>query len=249
MIPAIIGALLIGLVLSVLGSGGSILTVPVLLYLIGMQPELAIASSLCIVGVISLLSSIRFIKHKKVSWPHVLLFGLPGMLGTYLGAWTSTFSTSNIQLTVFVILMLIGAVMMWRNQSSRCKAGKLNISKILLQGLAVGVVTGFVGVGGGFLIVPALVLLGGIEMRLAIGTSLLIITMNSLVGFVKYYSLLSDKGFEFNWSVIGIMIAGGIVGSMAGQWINQYLPKPMLQKLFAVFLGVMALFILSKSII
>jgi uncharacterized membrane protein YfcA len=249
MIQAIIGALLIGLVLSVLGSGGSILTVPVLLYLIGMQAELAIASSLCIVGAISLISSIGFIKQKKVSWPHVFLFGLPGMAGTYLGAWTSTFVTSDIQLTVFVMLMLIGAVMMWRNQSSRCKAGELNIIKILSQGLAVGVVTGFVGVGGGFLIVPALVLLGGIEMWLAIGTSLVIIAMNSLVGFVKYYSLLSNKGLEFDWSVIAIMIAGGLVGSIAGQWISQYLPKAILQKIFAVFLVMMALFMLSKSII
>ncbi|MGX9463012.1 sulfite exporter TauE/SafE family protein [Shewanella sp. A14] len=249
MIQAVVGALLIGLVLSVLGSGGSILTVPVLLYLIGMPPELAIASSLCIVGVISLISSLGFIKQKKVSWPHVFLFGLPGMAGTYLGARISTFFTSDTQLTVFVILMLIGAVMMWRNQSSKCKAGKLNIVKILIQGLAVGVVTGFVGVGGGFLIVPALVLLGGIEMWLAIGTSLLIITMNSLVGFIKYYSLLSDKGFEFDWSVIGIMIAGGLVGSIAGQWITQYLPKALLQKIFAIFLVLMAVFILIKSII
>jgi uncharacterized membrane protein YfcA len=249
MIQAIIGALLIGLVLSVLGSGGSILTVPVLLYLIGMQPQLAIASSLCIVGAISLISSMGFIKHKKVSWPHVLLFGLPGMAGTYLGAWLSSFFSSDIQLTVFVILMLIGAVMMWRNQSSRYKADKLNSAKILSQGLAVGVVTGFVGVGGGFLIVPALVLLGGIEMSLAIGTSLLIISMNSLVGFAKYYSLLSSKGFEFDWSIIAIMIAGGLVGSIAGQWINQYLPKAVLQKIFAVFLVLMALFIVTKSII
>lgn len=249
MIQAIIGALLIGLVLSVLGSGGSIITVPVLLYLIGMQPQLAIASSLCIVGVISLISSMRFIKHKKVSWRHVFLFGLPGMAGTYLGAWTSTFVTSDIQLTVFVILMLMGAVMMWRNQSSRCKAGTLDVTKILLQGLGVGVVTGFVGVGGGFLIVPALVILGGIDIGFAIGTSLLIITMNSFVGFIKYYSLLSDKGLEFDWSVIGIMIAGGFVGSIAGQWISQYLPKAILQKIFAVFLVLMALFILTKSII
>ncbi|WP_206194414.1 sulfite exporter TauE/SafE family protein [Shewanella polaris] len=250
MIQAIIGALLIGLVLSMLGSGGSILTVPVLLYLIGMQPELAIASSLCIVGAISVVSSIGFIKQKKVSWPHVFLFGLPGMAGTYIGAWASTFFNSDIQLKVFVVLMLVGAVMMWRNQSGRCKAGtKLNIVKILTQGLAVGVVTGFVGVGGGFLIVPALVLLGGIEMWLAIGTSLLIISMNSLIGFVKYYSLLSDKGLQFDWSVIGIMIAGGLVGSMAGQWVSQYVPKAILQKVFAVFLVLMAIFIFIKSVI
>jgi uncharacterized membrane protein YfcA len=93
------------------------------------------------------------------------------------------------------------------------------------------------------------VLLGGIEMSLAIGTSLLIISMNSLVGFAKYYSLLSSKGFEFDWSIIAIMIAGGLVGSIAGQWINQYLPKAILQKIFAVFLVLMALFILTKSII
>ena len=249
MIQAVLGALVIGLVLSMLGSGGSILTVPVLLYLVGMQPELAIASSLCIVAAISAVSSIGFIKQKMVSWPHVFLFGFPGMAGTYLGAWISTFFTSQIQLSVFVGLMLIGAVMMWRKQSAQFIQGKLKLANVLLQGLLVGIVTGFVGVGGGFLIIPALVLLGGIEMSLAVGTSLMIITMNSSMGFLKYYSLLTDQGLRFDWPVIAIMIAGGFVGSLAGQKLTQYLPKATLQKVFAVFLVVMALFITTQSII
>ncbi|GGQ23482.1 sulfite exporter TauE/SafE family protein [Shewanella litoralis] len=249
MIQAVLGALVIGLVLSMLGSGGSILTVPVLLYLVGMQPELAIASSLCIVAAISAVSSIGLIKQKMVSWPHVFLFGFPGMAGTYLGAWISTFFTSQIQLSVFVGLMLVGAVMMWRKQSAQFTQGKLKLANVLVQGLLVGIVTGFVGVGGGFLIIPALVLRGGIEMSLAVGTSLMIITMNSSMGFIKYYSLLTDQGLQFDWPVIAIMIAGGFVGSLAGQKLTQYLPKATLQKVFAVFLVVMALFITTQSII
>ncbi|GGB51842.1 sulfite exporter TauE/SafE family protein [Shewanella inventionis] len=249
MIQAVLGALVIGLVLSMLGSGGSILTVPVLLYLVGMQPEVAIASSLCIVAAISLFSSISFIKQKRVSWTHVLMFGLPGMAGTYLGAWMSTFATSQIQLSVFVALMLIGAVMMWRKQTNSLTQGKLVLTNVLLQGLLVGVVTGFVGVGGGFLIIPALVLLGGIEMTLAVGTSLLIITMNSSIGFIKYYNLFSAQGVQFDWPVIAVMIAGGFIGSLAGGKFTRYLPKAILQKVFAVFLVVMATFITTQSII
>lgn len=249
MIQAILGAVLIGISLGIFGSGGSILTVPVLMYLLHMPATMAIASSLLIVAGISLFGSIPNIIKKTVSWPHVLLFGLPGMAGTYGGAWLGTLVDSVIQLTVFVLLMFVAAVMMWRGNKAQPSQAKVNVVKVALDGLVVGVITGFVGVGGGFLIVPALVLLGGVPMAMAIGTSLLIIALKSLVGFAKYYEVLTAQHLSFDWQVIAIMIAGGVAGSFLGGWIGHRLPKDKLQKAFSVFLVVMASVVLTQSVL
>lgn len=249
MIQVILGAILIGISLGVFGSGGSILTVPVLLYLVDMPATMAIASSLLIVAGISLFGSIQNIRKKKVSWLHVLLFGVPGMAGTYGGAWLGTWVDSVIQLLVFVILMFVAAVMMWRADKTQLVQGEINKVKIALDGLIVGVITGFVGVGGGFLIVPALVLLGGVPIAMAVGTSLLIITLKSFVGFAKYYEVLTVQHLTFDWLVISIMIAGGVAGSFVGLWIGDLLPKDKLQKAFSVFLVVMASVVLTQSVL
>lgn len=248
-IQAVIGAVLIGISLGIFGSGGSILTVPVLMYLVDMPATMAIASSLLIVACISVFGSLPNIIRKQISWPHVLLFGVPGMAGTYAGAWLGTLVSSVIQLAVFVLLMLVAAVMMWRDNRSQLEQGQLHKPKVVLDGLIVGVITGFVGVGGGFLIVPALVLLGGVAISLAVGTSLLIIAMKSFVGFVKYYAVLTAQQFTFDWMVIAIMVAGGVIGSLLGQWLGQKLPKEKLQKAFAVFLAVMASVVLTQSVL
>ena len=249
MIHAILGAILIGLSLGIFGSGGSILTVPVLMYLVDMPANLAIASSLLIVAGISLFGSIPNIWHKRVSWPHVLLFGIPGMVGTYGGAWVGTLVDSVIQLSVFVLLMVVAAVMMWRSKKSSEATPKVNFLKVALDGVVVGVITGFVGVGGGFLIVPALVLLGGVPMIMAIGTSLLIIALKSVVGFAKYYEVLTAQNFSFDWTVIGIMVVGGVAGSFFGAWIGHKLPKEKLQKAFSIFLIIMATVVLTQSVL
>lgn len=249
MFQAIFGAVLIGISLGVFGSGGSILTVPVLMYLLDMPATMAIASSLFIVAGISLFGSIPNIRNKRVSWPHVVLFGIPGMVGTYGGAWLGTLVDSVVQLSVFVILMIVAAVMMWRGNQTPLVQGKINSGKVALDGIVVGVITGFVGVGGGFLIVPALVLLGGVPMAMAVGTSLLIIALKSLVGFAKYYQVLTAQQLSFDWLVIAIMIAGGVAGSFLGAWIGDLLPKEKLQKTFSVFLVIMASVVLIQSVL
>lgn len=249
MVQAIFGALLIGISLGVFGSGGSILTVPVLMYLLDMPATMAIASSLLIVAGISVFGSIPNVIQKKVSWPHVLLFGIPGMAGTYGGAWLGTLVESVVQLSVFVILMVLAAVMMWRSNKNPPVQGDINRVKIALDGLIVGAITGFVGVGGGFLIVPALVLLGGVPIAMAVGTSLVIIALKSLVGFAKYYEVLTAQNFSFDWLVISIMIAGGVAGSFFGIWIGHRLPKELLQKSFSGFLLVMAGVVLTQSVL
>lgn len=262
LIGAVISALLIGVLLSVLGSGGSILTVPILLYVIGMTPNIAIASSLAVVGMISIFSAIRYIKSKQVSWQFVLLFGLPGMAGTYSGAWLGTQINATIQLGIFVALMIIAAVMMFKKSrnahSVEQKSSALNeppktdspaLLPALSQGFAVGVVTGVVGVGGGFLIVPALVLLAKLPIVVAIGTSLIIITINSAVGFSKYYYVFSEQGILFDWVTIFILAAGGIIGSLLGGQISKRIPTALLQQIFAGFLIIMAGFIFTQSVL
>ncbi|GAB59310.1 sulfite exporter TauE/SafE family protein [Rheinheimera nanhaiensis] len=247
---ALLGAIVIGLSLGLFGSGGSILTVPVLLYLLHMPPQLAIASSLLIVAAISLFGSVRNGLQRLISWRHVGWFGLPGMLGTYGGAWLGTLVDARWQLLVFAILMLVAALMMWRNKVSELGNGKaFKPVKIVIDGLAVGAITGFVGVGGGFLIVPALVLLGGLSMPVGVATSLVVIAMKSFVGFGKYYWVMAAQGAVFDWATIGLMIGAGIAGSFAGSALGKRLPKQQLQRAFAVFLVVMAAVVIYQSVI
>ncbi|RUO64322.1 sulfite exporter TauE/SafE family protein [Idiomarina piscisalsi] len=246
----ILGAVIIGLSLGLFGSGGSILTVPVLMYLVGMPAGESIASSLLIVAGISLFGSISYIRRKNVSWRHFWVFGIPGMIGTYGGAWIGTLVDSRWQLLVFSLLMIVAALLMWRSKPKPPgHVTEMNYAKVTLEGLVVGVITGFVGVGGGFLIVPALVLLAGLSMPVAIGTSLLIIVIKSIAGFFKYYAVMSANDVEFNWFIISIMIAGGILGSILGSKIGRSLPKEKLQKGFAVFLVLMGIFVITKSVI
>ncbi|MCB5227990.1 sulfite exporter TauE/SafE family protein [Alishewanella sp. 16-MA] len=246
----LIGALIIGLSLGLFGSGGSILTVPVLLYLVGMPASLAIASSLLIVALISLFGSIHNMFRRLISWRHVLWFGVPGMLGTYGGAWLGTLVDSRWQLLVFASLMVVAAIMMWRSKVTMIDQPKtFHHIKVIADGLVVGAITGFVGVGGGFLIVPALVLLAGLPLHIGVATSLMIIALKSFVGFAKYYSVFHAQGLVFDWHAITIMVVAGILGSYVGGWLNRRLPKAILQKGFAVFLAIMAGVVIYQSVL
>lgn len=244
-----IGALLIGVSLGLLGSGGSILTVPVLVYLVHEPEKVAIAESLAIVGAISLLGALPYVAKKEVHWRSVLFFGLPAMAGTYLGAYLSQFLSGAAQLALFAVVMLIAALMMFRNRAVPEHGDRPRAFwKIAAEGIGVGVLTGLVGVGGGFLIVPALVLLGGLSMRLAIGTSLLIIAMKSFSGFAKYLDVLAAADLPVRWSLIFIFAAVGVAGSLLGARIGGYVPQDTLRKGFALFLVVMGAYILWQSL-
>jgi len=250
MYAAWLGALLVGLVLGLLGSGGSILTVPVLVYLVGEPEKLAIAESLGIVTLISFVGALPFVYRGQVDWRSVLLFGATGMAGAYLGAWLSTFMPGALQLVIFAVVMLLAAVMMMRRpappppEDTDLRA----YWKVMLDGLGIGVLTGLVGVGGGFLIVPALVLLGGLPMHLAIGTSLFIISVKSVSGFVKYIDVLSKAGMSFHWELMLIFSGIGILGSFVGGKIGAYVPQDRLKRGFAVFLVVMGIVILGQNV-
>ena len=243
------GALSIGLALGLLGSGGSILTVPVLVYLIGQDEKTAIAGSLFIVGAIAAAGGAQFAVRSTVSWRSVGLFGLPGMAGTYAGAWLGGLVPGVVQLAVFAMVMLLAAGLMLRPPVSGKGNGFVrNAWKVVLDGLAVGILTGFVGVGGGFLIVPALVLLGGLPMHLAVGTSLVIIALKSLTGFFKYLEALDRLGLALDWQTLWIVTGVGIAGSFAGRSIGHRVSQARLRRVFAIFLVAIGLLILWQTV-
>ena len=243
------GAIAIGISLGLLGSGGSIVTVPVLIYLFGQDEKVAIAGSLGIVGTIALAGAIPYIRKGMVDWRNVLLFGLPGMIGTYFGAWSATLISGLVQLTLFALVMLLASYFMLKPMQLET-ADRISREpwKIGLDGLAVGVLTGLVGVGGGFLIVPALVLLGGLNMHRAVATSLVIIALKSFSGFWKYLDVLDGLELQLDWNVIGLVTALGIVGSLIGNRIATRIPQARLRKIFGAFLIVMAAYILYRSL-
>jgi hypothetical protein len=249
---AYIFAALIGISLGVLGGGGSILTVPVLVYLLGFEAKLSIALSLAIVGLTSLVGVGSHFKKGNVDLKIALVFGPVAMVGTFAGAKLSVFFSGTLQLLFFAVIMLLAAVMMLRKSSSSSSqatpettapAKKSRHFLIALEGLFVGLVTGIVGVGGGFMIVPALVLFGGLEMRRAVGTSLLIIAAKSFAGFAGYFGQV-----EIPWSFLLQFSAVSSLGIFVGTALSQRLPQNTLRKIFAIFLILMSLFILYKNI-
>lgn len=251
MIFAWIGALFIGLTLGLLGSGGSILTVPVLTYLVGQETKVAIAGSLMIVAIISLFSVIPYARQKLVKWRTVVLFGVPGMVGAVAGAWAAHFVSDAMQMLIFSVLLLMASYLMFKPiklKEADQEHTERAMSKIMLDGFIVGAVTGLVGVGGGFLIIPALVILGGLSMRLAVGTSLVIIAIKSLAGFIGYMSVLEALELSVDWNIIAIFSIIGVVGGWLGHKISSNINQQHLRKGFAAFLVLMGAFILFENI-
>jgi uncharacterized membrane protein YfcA len=243
------GAIAIGLSLGLLGSGGSIITVPVLVYLLGQDEKIAIAGSLFVVGTIALAGSLQYVRVGLVDWRNVFVFGVPGMMGTYLGALIAAFIPGIMQLAFFSLVMLLASYMMLRpvKLTNEVHAPR-ETWKIAADGLVVGVITGLVGVGGGFLIVPALVLLGGLPIHTAVATSLVIIALKSYSGFYKYLDVLDTQNLELDWPTLMLVTALGIAGSFGGAKIAKRLPQEKLKKGFGLFLIVMGIYILARSI-
>ena len=243
------GAIAIGISLGLLGSGGSILTVPVLVYLIGQDEKLAIAGSLFIVGSIALAGSLQYLRARLIDWRRVATFGIPGMLGTYLGALIAAYVTGLQQLALFAVVMLLASYFMLRPMElSETGHAPRAVWKIAGDGLVVGVITGLVGVGGGFLIVPALVLLGGLSMHRAVATSLVIIALKSYSGFYKYLDVLDAQSLQLNWRVLLLVTSLGIAGSFAGSLLAKRMDQERLKRWFGYFLIVMGIYILARSL-
>ena len=251
----LIGAMLIGLTLGMLGSGGSAITVPILIYLVGHGAKESIAESMAIVGLISIAAAIPYAKAHQIDWRSVWYFGIPGMFGTFLGAWLGGIAHEALQLVVFGIVLFAAAYSMLRRvevstltADGEClEFERSPIWKVAIEGILVGILTGFVGVGGGFLIVPALVILGKLPMRLAIGTSLVIIVFKALVGFVKYEHYLVAHDMSVDLQTILIFATVGVLGSIAGRAINTQLDQALLRRVFAGFLILLGGFVVIRE--
>ncbi|MDJ0659637.1 MAG: sulfite exporter TauE/SafE family protein [Crocosphaera sp.] len=249
----IIGHLLagcIGLSLGLLGGGGSVLALPILVYVMGIPAKSAIPMTLVIVGTVSLIGTIPHWRKGNVNLQKAGIFGSATMLGAFLGAKLAnlSFITETVQLLLFAAIMLIAAMLMIRKGSSFPKKEETNQYPppackycwlwLPTEGLGIGILTGLVGVGGGFAIVPALVLLGKTPIKEAIGTSLLIITLNSVAGFLGYLGTVS-----LNWGLMATFTCVAAVGTFVGAYLSQYIQAQQLQKGFGYFLIAVATFI------
>lgn len=255
-LSALFAGLVTGIVLGIFGSGGSIITTPALLYLLDVEPKSAIAMSLGIVAVSATLAAVHHWKAGNVDLKLTVVFGLFGIVGTYAGARLGVITPVVIQLTVFALVMYAAAWKMFRPSRPHRSAGAASVTTVagcnsnrcLMHvaghGIVVGALTGLVGVGGGFLIVPALVLLSGLSMKQAVGTSLAIVAVKSYAGFAGY---AGDVTVDYGLMAIFTSIA--VVGSVVGARFANRLSGEILKRSFAIFLIVVASYILANSVI
>jgi uncharacterized membrane protein YfcA len=228
-------AALIGLSLGLLGGGGSILTVPVLVYVLGIAAKPAIAMSLPVVGVTSLIAAALHWRLGNVRVRTALGFGAVAMVGAFAGAKLAVLLSGAVQLALLAIVMLAAAVSMLRPPRGDAEPGTHasppHVALLAAVALALGALTGLVGIGGGFLIVPALVLLARVPMREAVGTSLLVIAMNSASGFAGYAGSV-----HLDWPFLTAFIGLAVVGALAGALLAARVPQAALKRAFGVFL-------------
>ena len=257
-----IASLVIGISLGLIGGGGSILTVPVLVYLFRVQPVLATAYSLFIVGSTSLVGAFPKYREGLINLKTAIIFGIPSIIAVFatrsflvpripevvmnLGGFE--LSRSLLLMLVFAVLMVVASISMIRKTRTKTTvpAGeqKFNYPLILLEGTVVGILTGLVGAGGGFLIIPALVLLSKLPMKQAVGTSLLIIAVKSLIGFTGDLS-----HYSMDWPFLLVITGIAIAGIFLGNWISTRVPTEKLKKGFGWFVLVMGIYIIIKEVV
>lgn len=255
-----LAAVLIGVTLGLIGGGGSILTVPVLVYLVGVAPVPATAYSLFVVGLTALVGAVAYIRKGLVSYRTAVVFGIPAFIAVFL---TRSFLVPAIPEQLFTVfafsvtrdiaIMLLFAALMVAASVSMIRRSRdndeetdihYNYPMIFLEGAIVGVLTGLVGAGGGFLIIPALVVLARLPMKLAVGTSLLIIAVKSLVGFTGDMMTMS-----VDWSFLSVFSLFAIAGILLGSWLTHYVSGKRLKPAFGWFTLAMGLYIIGKELV
>lgn len=254
-IAGYIGALFIGITLGLIGGGGSILAVPIFTYLFKINEKLATAYSLFVVGTSALVGGLRNNAKGNVDWRTSFVFGIPAVISVtlirrlvipelpeelfHIGDFV--FTSRMAMLGLFALLMIPAAITMLKGRKELIveEGQKLNYVALILQGLVIGAVSGFVGAGGGFLIIPALVVFAKLEMKKAVGTSLIIIAFNSVLGF-----LMSDAfSPEVDWKFLGIFSAISLGGIFVGTYLSKFIDGQKLKKSFGFFIIAMAIFI------
>ncbi|MGZ5379879.1 MAG: sulfite exporter TauE/SafE family protein [Mycobacterium sp.] len=242
----------IGVLLGLLGGGGSILAVPALVYVLGLGIEEAIPMSLIVVGIASAVGAIPKIRVGQVQWRLAAIFAVAGIPATFLGAAIGRHLPQPALLVGFAVVMVVAGIRMLRDNGdtgTACKVGDSGInwrrcaSRSIPAGVLVGLLTGLFGVGGGFLIIPALVLMLGVEMPIAVGTSLLIIVANSAAGVVSH---VSQGGID--WSITGAFVGTAILGSLVAGHYGTKLDTRRLQHWFAYLVFAVAAYVLVDTI-
>lgn len=238
-------ALLIGLSLGLLGGGGSILAVPLLVYVAGLPAREAIATSLLVVGVTSAAALVTHARAGRVRWRTGLWFGAASMVGAYAGGRLAGYVPEVWLLVGFAVMMLATAVAMLRGRRAPAAAtgARRAVGWVLLDGAVVGLATGLVGAGGGFLVVPALVLLGGLAMPAAVATSLLVIALKSFAGLAGYLSSVS-----LDWPLALGVTAAAVVGSLFGARLAGRVPEALLRRGFGWFVLAMSVVVLAGQV-
>jgi len=254
-------SILIGLSLGLIGGGGSILTLPVLVYLLGINPVLSTAYSLFVVGATSLVGSVSFIRKGLVNYKAAMVFAIPSFTTVFLTRKylvplipESLFRIAGFEVTRNIGIMIFFAIIMLAASFSMIKDKKtvkedeqgglkFNFPLIALEGAVVGVLTGIVGAGGGFLIIPALVILARLPMKMAVGTSLLIIAAKSLIGFLGDLSNIA-----VDWPFLLEFTTLSIIGIFIGTYLSKFVAGDKLKKAFGWFVLVMGVYIISKEI-
>ena len=254
------GAILMGLSLGLIGGGGSILTVPILVYLFSVDAVLATAYSLFVVGLTSLIGSFSHMRLGNIHWRTAIVFGIPSIISVYLTRayvvpaipdpvfhlGNAAVSKAHAILLLFAVIMLLASYSMIRKRvvmENEEAEPRYNYPLILLEGIVVGAVTGLVGAGGGFLIIPALVLLAKLPMKQAVGTSLLIIAAKSLFGF------LGDlTHYHLDWLLLGSVTILAIFGIFVGNRLSRHIDGNKLRKAFGWFVLVMGIYILAREL-
>jgi len=258
-----LASILIGISLGLIGGGGSILTVPVLVYLFKVEPMLATAYSLFIVGASSLVGAYPKYKQGMINLKTALVFGIPSIIVVFAtrkfivpAIPAEIFSLGSLVVTKSILMMILFAILMVAASISMIREKKLKIKEkeeeqvfnyplIIVEGSVVGVLTGLVGAGGGFLIIPALVMLSKLPMKMAVGTSLLIIAAKSLIGFTGDLSINADK---MDWSLLGIVTGLAIGGIFIGNWFSKSIDGDKLKKGFGWFVLVMGIYIIVNEL-
>lgn len=253
-----LGALIVGLILGLIGGGGSILTVPLLVYLLGYNPVIATAYSLFIVGSTSLIGTIQKFKNGLVDVKTGLAFSFPSFLAVYFtrrylvpNIPEALFSIHNFTLTkdmgimvLFAIIMLVSSFSMIKNKKETHETtSKQPYYKTFTQGVVIGAITGLIGAGGGFLYVPALVLWANIPMKKAVGTSLIIVTINSLIGFTG-----DVQTIDIEWLFLLVFSLLSTIGIVIGVFLSKFISAEKLKKGFGVFTLIMATYIIYKEL-
>ncbi|WP_166820058.1 sulfite exporter TauE/SafE family protein [Thalassoroseus pseudoceratinae] len=231
-------ALVIGLTLGALGGGGSILTLPVFVFVAGIPAQEAVAMSMVVVGGTSLLGAGLHWRNGNFHIKAALLFAATGVIGAYAGSFLTHMVSQRVLLGIFAALMLITGMAMIRKRPEQKEQQQCRFWPCLLIGAAVGVLTGFLGVGGGFLIVPALVLFAGIETKAAVGSSLAIIAVNAVGGLAGQLQQVS-----LNWQLTVMFLGLAMVGMFGGLFVAEKVPSESLSKAFGWFVVVLALVI------